>query len=116
MLDIAKWKRLVRLTLILFPLLGMMACQSNPPLTKPLPPPIVACGQGIEFETLPVYPVLHSRVAGESAGQYIIDLEADRTASVKWAVIVAGITERNAIRRNTTTQCLDNLRAKHVIF
>lgn len=116
MLDIYKWKRLVRLTLILFPLLGMMSCSSQRTLPPPLPPPIVSCAANEPFEPLPDYPALHNRMVNESDGQWIIELQADRAASVKWAVTTSGIAERNAIRRNTTTQCLDQLRANHVIY
>lgn len=113
----AKSMRLARLMLLLWPILGMLACSDNQTrLPPPLPPPIVNCDQATPSEPLPDYPKLHIRVAGETDGQYIIDLEADRTEAVKWAVVVAGITQRNAIRRNTTANCLDQLRKAGTIY
>lgn len=96
--------------------LSLTMCASNPPPSQmPLLPPIVSCGENLPSESLPAYPQLHQRVAGESDQQYIADLESDRSAAAKWAVVTAGIAQRNAILRNTTKQCLDRLRSAHVI-
>lgn len=115
--DRPKWNRLGKLMPLLWMAFLVTACSSNPmPSPKPLPPPIVSCGESLADEPLPDYPKLHIRMAGEADSQYIGELEADRTASVKWAVIVAGITQRNAIRRNTTAECIANLRRQGVIY
>lgn len=102
--------------MIALPLAWMLtACASNPPTYQPPSlPPIVNCGENLPSEPLPDYPQLHQRVAGETDQQYIADLERDRTAAAKWAVIAAGIAERNAIRRNTTAACISAIRAQHV--
>lgn len=54
-------------------------------------------------------------MAGETDSQYIVDLERDRTAAAKWAITVAGIVRRNAMLRNTTASCINNLRRQGVI-
>lgn len=43
-------------------------------------------------------------------------LEAYSAAQSLWAIGAAGIAQRNAIKRNSTTDCLDDLRRRGVIL
>lgn len=81
--------------------------------TPPLPKPIVSCAEHEPFEPLPAYPSAPSNDLLQT------DPAALRTYSSEqslWGIQAAGVFERNAIKRNTTSDCLDALRARGIIL
>jgi hypothetical protein len=105
-------KRSTRLALMA---LALTACASNPSTsTPPLPKPIVSCGEHVANEQLGPYPTAPS-LAGLDDHAKIERLEAYSAAQSLWAIGAAGVAQRNAIKRNGTTSCLDDLRRRGVI-
>jgi hypothetical protein len=70
----------------------------------------VSCGERVPFEALPHYP------AGPVHAADLAEIKAYSAAQSVWAVTVAGIVQRNSIKRNATATCLDALRADGLIY
>jgi hypothetical protein len=83
---------------------------STPPSIKPT----VSCGEHAPFEVLPRYPA--GPVLTGDAGADLAAIKTYSAAQSVWAVTVAGITQRNSIKRNATATCLDALRAAGLIY
>lgn len=96
-------------TLLLAALMGCTqnAKQSSKRSTEPTP--VVACDEHAPFEPLPPYPAAPGADDAASLRAYS-DLQSE------WAVDVAGITQRNGIKRNATAACLDDYRRRGVIL
>ena len=96
-------------------LVSLMGCASNPSTSiKPLTKPTVTCSEHAPFEPLPRYPTA-PLVTGDPLRDYA-GLEAYSSAQSVWAVTVAGIVQRDSIKRNATAQCLDALRAAGLVY
>lgn len=78
--------------------------------TTPSIKPTVSCGEHTPFEVLPRYPT------GPVHADDLAELKAYSSAQSVWAVKVAGITQRNSIKRNATATCLDALRAAGIVY
>lgn len=90
-------------------LVSLMGCASNPSTSiKPLTKPTVTCSEHAPFEPLPAYPVAPADNSVASLSQYSHD-------QAVWAAQVAGIVQRDEIKRNATATCLDQLRKAGVI-
>lgn len=97
-------------------LIGLTACASNPPSSiPPSTKPIVSCGEHVANEQLSPYPKAPS-LAGLDAAAQIVALERYSAAQSLWAIGASGVAQRNAIKRKSTTDCLDDLRRRGVIL
>jgi hypothetical protein len=96
----------------------------------------VTCSEHDPFERLPPYPVgpvfsshealadLRARHAGVADyDRALAAAESNLAGAIRfseqqsdWAVRAAGVTQRNAIRRNATARCLDAYRARGLIL
>jgi len=68
----------------------------------------------VALESLPAYPAA-PKLAGIDDHAKVEQLEAYSAAQSLWAIGAAGVAQRNAIKRNGTTSCLDDLRRRGVI-
>ncbi len=95
-------------------LLAVTACSSNPVTsTPPLSKPIVSCGEHEPFEHLPAYPDAPSDDLLQTDPAALRAYSSEQSL---WGIQAAGVFERDAIRRNATSDCLDVLRARGIIL
>lgn len=111
------------LLLALVVLLLLTSCAAGPSSkTRSLEPtPAITCHEHDRLESLPAYPDVPLAELGpndtlERALIVIAAYASDTTAQQVWAATAAGVAERNRIKYDRITKCLDAYRADGVIL
>lgn len=112
------------LPLLLLAVMLLLTCCAGAPSSRPRsiePIPVVTCHEHDPVESLPPYPELDERLTHPVATYadalvVIAGYSADGANQQAWAAAVAGIAERERIKRVRTANCLDAYRARGVIL